>query len=829
MTDPRYRRINRLAEAALAFGPEERSAYLDERCGSDEGLRTEVEELLAVAEAAEGDSSLEDPRPMDRSGEQIGSWKLVRELGRGGMGVVYLARRADGTYSQEAAVKLLDPMGGAADLHRRLVAERQILADLAHPNIARLLDGGTTDEGTPYLVLERVDGLPIDRYCDQHRLSLRRRLELFQEICAAVDHAHRRLIVHRDLKPSNILVEDGGAVKLLDFGIAKLLDPQRSSSSLQLTEAWGRRLSPSYASLEQLRGDAITTATDVYSLGVVLYQLLTGELPHRLDGLSPARMEQVLARSEVQAPSLTLTAEAAERRGGEPAVLCRELAGDLDAIVLKALRPEPEERYESPRQLADDLRSYLEGFPVAARRGTLRYRAGKLVRRHFWSVTAGLLALVAVLGFTLITLWQNRRIEAERQQAVEQRDLAQRQSETTERLSQVLWDVFEVADPGGAGARNLTARDLLDQARPRIEEELASEPELRARALARLGGIYRNLEDYPVAEELLLEALELHRAQSEPRPLELAGILSDLGLLRHLQGRYGKCIELFEEALELRRSAAEPRSEPVAQGLYFVAYGRQATGEFELAAEAARESLAIRRQLQPLDPVKMAQSLDQVGSVEIGLGELASAGVHFEEALRLRQQQLGADHALVAESLSNLGSVQSRLGDHAAAARSLRRAWEINRQALGDASPITINIQGNLAAALVELGELEEAAPLVQEVLAHRRATLPAGHPWIAHGYLLQGRLHYRQQDYDRAAASYREALAQCPSSGQRHPLCGFPALGLVKIDHDRGRRSQALERVQALLEEWRELVPEGHRILREGEALRAELLGEGG
>ncbi len=827
--EERFTRANRLAEEALGLPPDGREAFLNASCAVDDELRREVEALLVDAGTA--GELLErpvGPRAGPTLEQRIGPWRLVSELGRGGMSVVFLARRADGAYRQEAAVKLLFQSAFAPDLERRFRTERQILAGLAHPNIAHLLDGGTTEDGTPYLVMERVEGKHLDRYCDGHRLGLRRRLEIFLTVCATVQHAHRNLVVHRDLKPSRVLVTGAGEPKLLDFGIAKLLDPQPPGEPTEPTAAWARRLSPHYASPEQVRGENVTTASDVYSLGVVLYQLLSGELPHRFDGLAPARIEKIISTRRPPAASTVLTAEAAAARNGTVQHLRRRLAGDLDAIVLKALRPEPMERYGSAEQLAEDLRRHLAGLPVGARRGTLRYRTGKFLRRHRWAALAGAIVGIMALAFVFSTLHQNRLITAQQELALAQRDAAEREREKARRLSNLLSGVFEVADPGGAGARTFSARELLDQAKPRILEELAEEPELRALTLDRLGGIYRNLGDFEEAEELLATALALQRRHLPVGHPDTADTLNDLSILRHFQGEYADCVAAAQEALDIRRAHADAAGEPAAESLYFLSICLHGTGRFEEAEAAAVESLQIRRRLPRNEPM-IAQSLNQLGQVKIALGDLASAGPLYEEALAIRRQVLGESHALVAETLNDLGVLKSRLGDREQAARLLRQALAIDREVLGEGHPVAINIKSSLAANLMELDALDEAEALIREVLAHRRSTLPPGHPWISHGYLILGRIQHRKGAFKEAEAAYRQGAANCPQSGQRHPLCAFPVLGRAQLARDQGQVVAARRIVEQLLEEWRELVPAGHRLIVQAEELLAEVTLERG
>ncbi len=437
MTTEQLELTMEIFDAASGLPPEERDVYLASTCAGDDELRQQIERLLRSDEQAEAEDFLAEPALPDPNresakllGRQIGPYKLLRELGSGGMGIVYLAIRADDVYQKEVAVKLIWPGMERTGVIRRFKHERQILARLDHPNIARLLDGGATEDGWPYLVMEYVDGLPITEYCDQRKLSIAERLKLFRTVCAAVEYAHRNLIVHRDLKPGNIFVTADGEVKLLDFGIAKLLDPETRPSDLTLSRL--PLLTPEYASPEQANGDAITTASDVYSLGVVLYEMLTGGRPYRLDNPSPREIARVITETEPEPPSIAVSrvvketnlegAEVVVRspervsaaRESSPDRLRRRLQGDLDNIALMALRKEPGERYQSAARLSEDIERHLTGKPVIARTPTAAYRAGKFIRRHKTGVAFAAfvaLTLVAVVVF-IVRQWRAGVAEA---------------------------------------------------------------------------------------------------------------------------------------------------------------------------------------------------------------------------------------------------------------------------------------------------------------------------------------------------------------------------------------------------------------------------------
>ena len=436
MTPERLRRIRAVYEAALETDTAAREGFLERECQADEDLRKEVERLLCAREhlpewlagpllgpAGPVLDAMAHAAP-GMEGRQLRGYQLIREIGRGGMGTVYLAERADGTYRKQVAIKVVRAERDNREILERFRQERDILASLDHPNIARLLDGGSTDEGLPYFVMEFVDGQPILRWCDVRKLNVRQRLELFRSVCAAVQYAHQRLVVHRDLKPGNILVTEGGTVKLLDFGIAKLLDTA-PRGDLPATITMMRLMTPEYASPEQVKGEAITTLTDVYSLGVVLYELLTGHRPYRLLSVAMHEIARVISEEEPTRPSdvVTTTEQAPESERGKPPItpetvsevregdpnrLRKRLQGDLDSILLTALHKEPNRRYSSVEAFSDDLRRHLENRPVSAREDSLWYRTSRFARRHPGGVTAGVvIALLAAVGIGT-TLWGTR-------------------------------------------------------------------------------------------------------------------------------------------------------------------------------------------------------------------------------------------------------------------------------------------------------------------------------------------------------------------------------------------------------------------------------------
>lgn len=591
MRPERWKQVRTIVGAALEMDAADRSAFIRDSCGVDRELRDEVSDLLAGEEgAAQIPESFVSGLPMmggPLPGTMVGAYRLEALIGSGGMGSVYRVSRADDEFEKQAALKLLHP--GMVDSRqlRRFRTERQILAGLEHPKIARLLDGGTTADGLPYLVMEYVDGTEIDRFCDDHEFGLRDRIELFLDVCEAVAFAHRNLVVHRDLKPGNILVTEDCIPKLLDFGIAKLLDPGGSPLDGDLTRTGLRPMSPAYASPEQIRGQVLTTGSDVYSLGVVLYRLFTGTLPRDYDSFSPTAMEHELT-VEPTAPS-----EVLRLNGHYPRNFNRRLRGDLDAIVLKALREEPHQRYVSVDEMAADLRRHLDGLPVHARRGTLAYRVGRFVRRHTAAVVVSVLVVVLVLGSVITLLRQNRRISYQRDRAEKMADfsadlfavdLARWTMDNETPLSSVLW-------------KNLS----------QIEKRLSADPGLRSDQLTLLARGFFAIGHTSRSGELATEALEMRR-------------------------------EVF--------GSVRPEERPLLNDLAAIFYG---VGQFDRSLAVLREVMAVERTGTEADDLEVARSHILLTLVNLGQLEFEEAEAHLERATEITVQAVGEDNIRVAE------------------------------------------------------------------------------------------------------------------------------------------------------------------------------------
>ena len=735
----RHQRAWEILGACLASDAGERDGILDDACAGDRALRAEVEALLgAHAESGsflERDETTAPTRPAaaraePAAGQRIGPYKLLGLLSRGGMGTVYLAVRKYGEFEKRVALKLLQPeMAEQEEVRWRFRTESRILAALDHPNIARFLDAGS-EEGQHYFVIEYVEGQPVDEYCDAHKLATRERLELFRTVCAAVQFAHQNTVVHRDLKPANILVTAAGVPKLLDFGIAKLLNPEIFSRSSAPTVL--KPYTPEYASPEQVRGEPITTASDVYSLGVLLYELLTGHRPYRFSSYVPGEVVRTICEAEPERPSTVVLRReevpgprgievltprsVSETRDGEPGKLRRRLAGDLDNIVLKALRKEPQRRYSSVEQLSEDLRRHLEGRPVSARGDSVAYRAGKFVRRHRLGVTAAAAFVLALLGFGIAMAVQHVRL----QEALAGEEF----------VTEFLIDLFEVSDPLAPAGEPVSARKVLDRGRDRLATELHQRPEVQAKLRGAIGTIYGKLGEYDEAERLLRRSLAARRNLFGGPDPEVASNLNALAGVLRAKGEYDEVETLLREALEMRRALFGDRHSATAESLNDLASLLGFRGDFENAEALYREAIAIFR--LDNDREQLANTLNNLANLLQGRGELAAAERLFREALAIRREVLGPEHTLVANSLHNLAALLQKTGENVSAEALYRESLAILRQKLGDHHPWVGFSLAALASLLIEVREHAEAERLVQEALTILRATLPEDH-WQIH------------------------------------------------------------------------------------------------
>jgi tetratricopeptide (TPR) repeat protein len=704
--------------------------------------------------------------PVDRRiGTLVGRYKLSTVLGRGGAGTVYLAERADEQYSAQVAIKVLAQ--GAQNLGMRFKLERQILASLNHPNIARLIDAGETDDGQPYLVMEYVEGAPVHRYCDEQQLGVQQRLQLFMEICSAVQYAHQNLVVHRDLKPQNVLVNAAGTVKLLDFGIAKLLEV--GSTTVALTRMHERVLTVEYASPEQIRGDSITTSTDVYSLGVMLYELLTGVLPFPVTpNASQVELERLVCLTDPPRPSAAVLKgletnpenmlAIAAARNLTPERLARRLLGDIDAIALRALRKEAEHRYSSVEQFSADLRRHLQSEPVQARQGNWVYYSLRFMRRHTATVAVGATFVLGLIGVAIAMSVQAHRIAMERDRA--------------EVVSEFMIDVFAASDPFVHRGKELTAGELLTAAAEKISKDLQKEPEVRARLLEGIGRSFVRQTLPARAIPYLEEAAQVQRSLGR-KDGRTASVLTELAISYREAGRFEEANRAFEEGLAISRTLKQENSryrarllvdlgrlelwrgnlqKAEAQIQAGLAMTRELEGSLSMEAasilqdlsslrlwqddpkgaeQLARESVAIYRDLAPeLQPDRVTAGVS-LGEALLYQGRNDEAAELFESALQARRKLYGPDSSRIADVLITLGQARQAQGRGSEAEALLREAIEISREETAAPHKV-VYPQTTLGRILMERGAVTEAEHELREAMELSIRALGANHQYTA-------------------------------------------------------------------------------------------------
>lgn len=710
MTDTAHiARIRALFEQVREQPSTERHARLI-YLGADPLIIAEVDAMLAgdAATSAWGherpDSGAGTPAHTELGvGDSLDAWRLLREIGSGGMGAVYLAERADGHFDQQAAIKLIRGIPEAATFVH-FARERQILATLQHPNIARLLDGGATPGGQPYLVMEYVEGVPIDAYCRDRALGLLARLRLFQQVCDTVQFAHRRFVVHCDLKPSNVLVRADGTPMLLDFGIARALDRAPSAREDLAANAW---ITPRYASPEQLRGDAVSTASDVFSLGLILFELLAGRR----------------ARLDAEDHTITLLGRAAVR----PSELAdsmpwrHRLRGDLDAIVQRATANDPAQRYESATALAGDIQRHLDLRPVLARQADMGYRMLRLLRRR-WPAFAGATA-AAVLA--AVFTW---RLAAERDRAVLAEREASIQAATAERVSDFLVSVFEVSNPKNNQQRTISARDVLDQGATRIEGELVDTPRVKAKLLAVLGTAYRYIGEPARAVELLRTSSELYLSPQVDQPLDAAATLSQLAVVYN-NNKYpaSEAQRVAREVLRLRERYAEPNSLDMADAYNTLGLVLENDDQFDEAEPLLRKALAIRTRLLGPDSLSVGTTLNNLALVMAGRGDHDSALQLFETSLAIKLKAVGERHPDYQHSLKNYAMELGANGRRAEALAALQRNLELAVDLYGERSDEVSAAENEIGSMLHDLGRFNEAATHYRAAMAIEAVTQGPG------------------------------------------------------------------------------------------------------
>ncbi|MHC5005079.1 MAG: tetratricopeptide repeat protein, partial [Planctomycetota bacterium] len=755
----------RLFRRALELDSEARTVFLENACGEDRELLRHLETLLddESAPAATQASTLRDPAPAAKIPDQIGNYRPLQQIGEGGMGEVYLADQLR-PIRRRVALKVVRRGLETKQVIARFESERQALAMMDHPNIARVLDAGTTEDGRPFFIMEYVDGVPITDYCDRQRLSTRARLELLVQVCEGLQHAHQKAVIHRDIKPSNVLVtvrNDRPMPKIIDFGIAKAT-AQRLTERTLFTEHGQLIGTPEYMSPEQaqLTSDEVDTRTDIYSLGVLMYELLVGVLPFESKELRRGGLEEILRRireDEPPRPSTRVstahakaTTDTASRRRTTTGRLTTELRGDLDWITMKALDKDRARRYRSAAELADDLGRYLRNEPVSAGPPSATYRARKFVRRHRVGVGVAAGLLVLLVAFSVVSAIQAARIARER-------DRASQEAATAREISEFLVGLFEVSDPSESRGNSVTAREILDEGAEQIEA-LSGQPRTQAALSETIGGVYMVLGLYDAAQPLLEDALAIREREADDE-LALAGALHALATL-----------------LDVR-------------------------GDYEPAEPLAARSVAIRERLLG-DAPELAESLNTLANVAWHRGRLDEAEEIHRRALAIREAALGPDDPSISQTLHNIGCLRYFAADYAEAERMLRRCIEISEPAHGPDDWRLATTLHVLAIVLQDQGRLDEALELEQRALAIREQSLGADHPYVALSLTTLGNIYRGMDRAADALPSLQRAVQVATAAwGPEHGEVWWMRRSLARALIDAGRPAEAAAELESLIE----------------------------
>jgi serine/threonine protein kinase len=729
METERWKLVDDLLQSALELDPERREEFLAQACGGDSALVDEINSLLtshrragdflerpaaeiaARAMAADVAPSLAQPLV----GQVVSHYRILKMIGRGGMGSVWLAERCDGRFERKVAIKFIHfavfDLAGA----ERFKREGAILGKLSHPQIAELIDAGLTPTGEPFLVLEYVEGYPIDEYCDDNKLSVGARIRLFLDVLSAVAHAHSNLIVHRDIKPSNVFIRIDAQVKLLDFGIAKVL--AEDAVPTQLTGELSRVLTPQYAAPEQLTGEAITTATDVYLLGVLLFVLLTGKHPTGAGSHSPADLVKSVTQTEARLASQAVASgndtDSAERRRATPEKLQRVLHGDLDTIIAKTLKKRPQERYASVTALADDLRRYLKHEPISARPDTLPYRLRKYVRRHRLGAAVAAVLVALVAGFAVTQAVELRRITRERDRA--------------DRIADFMTGVFKVSDPNERVGDTVTAREVLDKAAKDIDTSLSNDPDLKSQMMRVMGRAYLNMGLFSRAQVLFDRSIQIGGSFDAQQDRGTLQAMHDLAWALVQQGRLAEAEKLERKVLDIQRRVMGPEHPDTLGTIGELAFTLCQEGNCAEGVRLNREVLEKQKRSLGPDAYYTLVTMDNLAGMLADNGQIQEAVVLQRDSVDRHLRVFGPANIGTINAMLNLADLQRDTGQDDAAIKTLNELMETERRVLDPDQGEIAATKYDLASVLVRKGKTGEAMALLDEVIDHLAPRIAAG------------------------------------------------------------------------------------------------------
>ena len=789
MDSARLHQIQSLFHDAADLPQTEQRAFLEAACGDDKEL---IDEILAMLDQDASGNALLDRNIADIAQEtlaksfpaflilrEFGPYRILKLLGEGGMGVVYLAERSD--LGTQVAVKVLRDAWLSPARRERFASEQRTLAQLNHPSIARLYDADTTDDGTPWFVMEYVDGIPLTQYCQEHRCSVEQRLQLFRSVCEAVQHAHGHAVIHRDLKPSNILVKSDGSVRLLDFGIAKQLESLELSVDQTMTGL--RLMTPAYASPEQVRGDRVGISTDVYSLGVILYELLTGQLPFDLSGLTPAEAATIITEHEPGKPSASVRRTADAESKSHSLSLSKIAWADLDVLCLNAMHKDPLRRYRSVEALIRDVDHYLNGEPLEARPDAWQYRIYKFAWRNRRAVAATAVTIAMIIG--LVTFFAVRLAKA--------RDTALAEAARTQRIQQFMTNLFQGGDAAAGPSDSVRVITIVDRG---VQEArvLDSDPKVQAELYENLGGIYQKLGKFEQADSLLRSALEQRKRLFGADSPEVAESLTALGLLRSDQARLEEAEQLVRQGLAMAERHLPPNHPAVAKAT--LAFGKVLAerGSYDEAIAALDEAVRLQS-TRGVAPADVANSLSLLADAHYSAGHYKICNSLYARVLEMHRQIYGARHPLVADDLGSLAAVQRDLGYYSEAEGLDRQALDIVESYYGNNNPKTASRLTALAESLTYQNKYDEAVSALEQALAIQERVYGPVHPSVAEILNELGNVASMRDRLDEAEARFQRAVDIYRAVyGDHHylvaiALSNVAGISMDKKDYPRGER----------------------------------------
>ena len=763
--------IKSIFERAIELDRLSRDAFLNNLPDEKKKYEEEVRSLLEAYEAENDFLEVKTDRnifsednvgPHPLIGQHIGSYFIEEEIGVGGMGIVFVGKRDDKEFDQRVAIKILKQGLSSEYLVRRFQNERQTLANLQHPNIAKLFDGGKTEEGLPYLVMEHIKGVPITEYCIKNKLKIEDRLRLFVTVCEAIQYAHQNLVVHRDIKPANILVNTEGRPKLLDFGVAKLLDENIDPEKVGLTKTGMWHLTPEYASPEQIKGESITTSSDIYSLGVLLYQILSGDPPYKIFNVSPLAISKILDEGKILKPSEIIqknTNEFSKEKNEhlhkinleEAKDFHKKLKGDLDNIVLKAMHKDPNQRYLSAQEFAIDLRRYLKRLPVAARKDTYTYRFTKFVQRH--KVGAVLFVLFNILLFAGIAA-----IAYQGRIAAEERDKANIENAKFEQVNDFLTSILSSVDPSEIG-RDVKVYDILEKAAENVEEELKGRPEVEASIRSTLGNTYVNLGEYEKGKPFLEKAYKTnlnvygeHSKETAESIHDLANYYDWVGDYKRADSLYGKSIDIFREVL------AEP-TKTFGDALNNHAIIKMNFAQNDKAEKLYLEAIDISKKVEGEKTRNLAVMMNNLAISYMDMGKLDESEKYYKESLAIILEVLGANRPEAGSSYNNMARLYILKSEYDSAEVYLNKSYELKYNLKGEDHPDVGLALNNLGVLEYHRENYDKAEKYFTDGIKQYRKTYPADHPLVGTSYNWLGRIFINTKKFNLAEDYLRKSL----------------------------------------------------------------------